>query len=241
MLWFKHDTDANQDAKLKRLRMRYGMEGYGLYWYCLELIASGVGKHNLTFELEHDAEILAFDTGIHIDQVNEMIQFMVDVGLFSLNSSLTIVCFKLAKRLDQSMTSDTEFRQQIKDLNVGHDLVMIKSDKVMQEKKKKKKKKKNTEASTDFDAFWSAYPKRKNKGQAEKAWEKLKHTPDLQTKILCQIEKAKDSHDWKKDEGKYIPYPSTWLNAKGWEDEDYETPGTGSIAGLSASEMANAI
>ena len=39
MKWIKHDTNANQDAKLKKLRMKYGLEGYGMYWYCLELIA----------------------------------------------------------------------------------------------------------------------------------------------------------------------------------------------------------
>ena len=27
------------------------------------------------------------------------------------------------------------------------------------------------------------------------------------------------TEQWKKDNGKYIPYPSSWLNAKGWEDE----------------------
>jgi len=30
---------------------------------------------------------------------------------------------------------------------------------------------------------------------------------------------AKKSPEWTKDNGKYIPYPATWLNAKGWEDE----------------------
>jgi len=40
--WVKHDTDAHRDAKLRRLMLAYGMEGYGLYWYCVELIAGDV-------------------------------------------------------------------------------------------------------------------------------------------------------------------------------------------------------
>jgi len=28
MKWFKHDSDANQDAKLKKLRLKYGAQGY---------------------------------------------------------------------------------------------------------------------------------------------------------------------------------------------------------------------
>lgn len=100
MKWFRHDAAANQDAKLKRVRMKYGMEGYGLYWYCIELVASNVEQNKITFELEHDAEIISFDTGIHYERVNEMMAYMVDLGLFE-DSSGTITCMKLAKRADE--------------------------------------------------------------------------------------------------------------------------------------------
>ena len=100
MKWFKHDSNANTDAKLKRVRMKYGMEGYGLYWYCLELIASGVDTHNLTFELEHDSEIISFDTGIHRERVEEMMQYFVEAGLFE-NAHGTITCLKMANRTDE--------------------------------------------------------------------------------------------------------------------------------------------
>lgn len=100
MKWFRHDSTANQDSKLKKLRMRYGLKGYGLYWYCLELIACKVEQNSLTFDLEHDAEILAFDLGIHIDEVNEMMTYMVDLELFE-SSHGVITCLKLAKRADE--------------------------------------------------------------------------------------------------------------------------------------------
>lgn len=70
-----------------------------------------------------------------------------------------------------------------------------------------------------FEQFWEAYPKRKSKGQAEKAWEKIKPNEQLHNRIIKSLEQAKTSADWQKDGGKYIPYPATWLNAKGWEDE----------------------
>lgn len=101
MKWFKHDSNANTDAKLRRLRLKYGMEGYGLYWYCLELIAQNVEKHNLTFELEHDAEIIAADTGIHFERIQEMMQDMVKLGLFE-NDTGAITCMKMAMRLDET-------------------------------------------------------------------------------------------------------------------------------------------
>lgn len=112
MKWFKHDADANQDAKLKRLRMKYGLEGYGLYWYCLELVANGVDDSKLNFELEHDAEIIAFDTGIHYERVQEMMSHMVSLGLFE-NDAGVITCMKMAQRLDKSMTSSPAVRKMI--------------------------------------------------------------------------------------------------------------------------------
>jgi len=40
--------------------------------------------------------------------------------------------------------------------------------------------------------------------------------------MIAKIEQAKKSEDWIKEKGKYIPYPATWLEAKGWEDEELE-------------------
>jgi len=53
----------------------------------------------------------------------------------------------------------------------------------------------------------------------------LKINPDehLLNMMLTAIERAKQSEDWIKEKGKYIPYPATWLNAKGWEDEETES------------------
>lgn len=100
MKWFKHDSNAGLDAKLKRLKLKYGMEGYGLYWYLLECIARTVESHNLTFELEEDAELIATDVNIHRDRVEEMMRFMVDQKLFE-NTEGRITCLKLSTRSDE--------------------------------------------------------------------------------------------------------------------------------------------
>ncbi len=78
------------------------------------------------------------------------------------------------------------------------------------------------QSADSFDWFWSAYPKKKSKGQAEKIWSKLNPDSELVEKILSALDTAKRSNDWMKDGGQFIPYPSTWLNAKGWEDEIYQ-------------------
>ena len=78
--------------------------------------------------------------------------------------------------------------------------------------------KKDSRASR-FEEFWKAYPRKKSKGDAEKAWNTLKPNADLLSRMLEAIARAAASADWTKDEGKFIPYPATWLRDKGWEDE----------------------
>jgi hypothetical protein len=70
-----------------------------------------------------------------------------------------------------------------------------------------------------FDAFWSAYPKKKSKGDAEKAWTKIKPNGELVERIMSAMTRAKTCPDWCREGGKFVPYPASWLNAKGWEDD----------------------
>lgn len=112
MKWFKHDSDAHTDAKLRRVRLKYGMQGYGLYWYSLELIARGVEKHRLTFELEHDAELIAADTGISRELVEEMMRFMASSGLFEDRGGI-ITCLKMASRTDEYTAKMLANRQSV--------------------------------------------------------------------------------------------------------------------------------
>lgn len=89
-------------------------------------------------------------------------------------------------------------------------------------------KNKNTPASRSeglngsqrsFELFWGQYPRKRNKGAAEKAWAKLQPDDVLLGTMLSKIDQAKQTTDWQREKGQFIPYPATWLTAKGWEDE----------------------
>jgi len=99
MKWFKHDTDANMDAKLQEVMLDYGLEGYGLYWYCIELIAQRVNGDNLTFELEHDCRIIARNTGSTPQKVEQMMKSFIGLGLLNVENG-HVFCLKLASRCD---------------------------------------------------------------------------------------------------------------------------------------------
>lgn len=158
MKWFKHDSNASSDAKVKKLLIRHGAVGYAVYFHCIELITANLNESNLTFELEHDSEIIADnlkivgtanESGIKI--VEKIMRTIIELELFVENND-HILCLKLAKRLDSSMTSNPLFRARIKE---SHDSVMMQScknrlEETTQEEKKGEKEKKEEKKKEDL-------------------------------------------------------------------------------------------
>lgn len=69
-----------------------------------------------------------------------------------------------------------------------------------------------------FASFWSAYPKKAAKPAAHKALKAAKLKAGELDLILNDIEARKESEDWTKEGGKYVPNPATYLNQRRWED-----------------------
>lgn len=83
---------------------------------------------------------------------------------------------------------------------------------------------KSAVAPSAFSIFFDAYPRKKDRKKAEKAWEKLNPSHELAAEIMSALDRVKQSCDWLKDGGQYIPYPATWLNGRRWEDEADSAP-----------------
>jgi len=65
---------------------------------------------------------------------------------------------------------------------------------------------------SDFETFYSSYPKKVAKPNARKAWDKNKCKLE---EVLPALEKHKKT--W--NDPQFIPHPATWLNQRRWEDE----------------------
>ncbi len=83
---------------------------------------------------------------------------------------------------------------------------------------KNEKNEKNIYAQT-FDEFWKVYPRKDAKQKALKAWNTLKPSNELFQSILTHVLKMKKTEKWLEDDGEYIPYASSYLNGRRWEDE----------------------
>jgi uncharacterized protein YdaU (DUF1376 family) len=70
-----------------------------------------------------------------------------------------------------------------------------------------------------FDRFWAVYPNKVKKPQAVKAWAKVDPDDALTDVVVAAVERHAQTSKWVKDNGEFIPYPATWLNARQWEDK----------------------
>lgn len=77
---------------------------------------------------------------------------------------------------------------------------------------------KRVDVAKGFVTFWEAYPRKKSKDAAAKAFAKAMGRiggEDPLATIMAGIERALPG--W--DDPQFIPYPASWLNAGGWDDE----------------------
>lgn len=80
-------------------------------------------------------------------------------------------------------------------------------------------KNKTPSGPSPFEVFYAAYPKHEAKKDAESAFAKLNPSPELLDKMLAAIASKKQTTDWMKEKGKFVPLPATWIRAERWNDE----------------------
>lgn len=103
MIWFKHSTNSLHDIKIQLLRQKYGLEGYGLYFAVLEIIARRMDADNLEdwgyLDKFQSSEMIAQEVNIDVKICKEIIAFCIKIELFELREN-RLFCKNILKRLD---------------------------------------------------------------------------------------------------------------------------------------------
>jgi hypothetical protein len=95
-------------------------------------------------------------------------------------------------------------------------------DGVKESGRKKNSRKNEPKATADweserFDGFWRCYPIHKAKQDAIRAWDKLRPRPELIDTMAKALKVQMATEEWQRGIG--VPYASTWINQRRWEDE----------------------
>ena len=86
-------------------------------------------------------------------------------------------------------------------------------------KGKKKETRAKEEYPPDFMLFWKAYPKKKDKKTALKAWDETEADRPEMDILISKVRELSESDEWQRENGQFVKHPATWLRAGGWDDE----------------------
>jgi hypothetical protein len=82
-----------------------------------------------------------------------------------------------------------------------------------------------------FTEFWQAWPsgvRKQAKGKCLEAWKKA-HAEAEAALVNAHVESLKDSANWKKNDGEFIPAPLVYLNKRSWEGAEIAEPAFGNF------------
>ena len=142
-------------------------------------------------------------------------------------------CFKLEKDTWRQPRQERERskQQERKDNYVKAGKMRWEKNKVEVKKKgavlrvSKESNAKEMEIEVEFETeFWKTYPRRKSKKKAKALYIKLRKDKIAKETIMNGLS-AHIKGCWSGKELDFIPYPTTWLNGEGWEDDASDVSG----------------
>ena len=224
--WLRLKDDFFNNKEVKKLRRIAGGDTFTIIYLKMQLLS--IKKDGLIkFEgTEVDlSEQLSLELDEELDNVKIVLAFMEANNLIE---NLEDDKFLLPK-VPPLIGSETDAAERMRKMRNNVTPLLQDVTQSKREEKKEKKESKDTEQNSKsvlskvqealFDEFWNNYPKKKAKGEAIKAWNKIKPNEELASSIIHAIINQKQQQSWTKEEGKYIPHPASWLNAMRWEDE----------------------
>lgn len=207
MQWFRMYTEFSTDPKVQMLSEV--MQRRLVMVFCMRASNSLVTLH--------ETEI-AFQLRISDDELKETKRSFVSKGF--IDESWNVLNWDKRQFRSDSSTERVSRHREKKRKESNGDVTLQKRRSNAPEQNRTEQ---ITTSSNDdlFNKFWQAYPRHTAKQNARKAWDKLKLVPDdprLQA-IENGLLRAKQSRDWLKDSGQFIPHAATWLNGSRWNDD----------------------
>ena len=230
--------DCELDSKFELIEAEFGLQGFAVVVKLLQRIYGGEGYYcEWTKEV---ALLFAKRNGTGGNVVSEIVEASIKRGIFD-KDMFERYGILTSKGIQLRYLKAVDRRKQVKikkqyllvecallpknvciieeNVNIFQKNADISQQRKEEESKVKKSKGDTICAHVPFSEFWILYPKKQAKAAAEKAYLKIKPDRDLFEKMKKALEAQKASFDWKKENGRYIPLPATWLNGKRWEDE----------------------
>lgn len=235
--YFPHDASMRNHKKIKAIRSKFGIVGYGIWSMLLEHLTGNDGN---VFEYsEMEFELMAGDFGVSATEIRDTVDYCIKLELlFNVNG------FVKSESLDERLAPVYAKRGVAKELSskqrrlngkfatettesIGVSVTEIPQSKVNEIKEKESKEEQTiTSAAAEinlwpsFDDFWDTYGKKMDRPKCEKKWKKIKQA--AREKIMEHLElyvRSTPDIQFRKN-------PLTYLNSESWENEIIISNGT---------------
>lgn len=207
MKWFKHYSDSYLNLKHQQVIARFGLKGYGLYWVCLELVAQQGEMQRIKSE-KNWKMVLTHQVRGTEEELDPILEAFSSIGLID-KKALKIGDLYIPKLSEYS----DDYTSKVRRVS-GQG-----TDKVLLDKTREDKKRVEVYSDSDFQRFWVSFPRKVAKLEAWKAWVRLAPDEKLVRQILKSLDSYRQSKAWTDNEGRFVPYPATFLNGRRFDDE----------------------
>ena len=234
--YFSHDSNARHDPKIAAALYVYD-KAYQWYFMLIEMMREQ-SDHKLRINSKHSLSVYAHELRCTEEEIRQFIQdcirpekddgfalFKSDGEYFWSESLLRRMALRedkieKAKKAAQKRwgskkeegVDDADAMQTQCERNADE---QCEGNGILKEIKEKKEK----IYGQNFDQFWVIYPRKVKKKDAYKIWSKLKPDEKLVEEIMEGLKRHINSTEWQKNNGEFIPHPTTFLNQERWMDE----------------------
>lgn len=215
MKYFLHDTSAFDDEKITELYLKFGYEGLGLFYTCLEKI----GKQ------EKPIKTTVLKAQLKVGKrLEKCWSFMEQIGILSSNNGDTfngqLLNFSETYQIKKEKTRKkvSEWREKQKDMESVTSYVPVSNPPKVKESKVKESKEDNNIIA--FENFWDLYDKNEDKIQCETLWMQLENSERIEciTKLPEYVKSTPDKQ--------FRKSPKQFIKNKSWRNEIIKTGST---------------
>ena len=220
--------------------------GHQIVLFYLELLTESIdhdGELRFAEDLPYSDEMLSSITHVDLDTVKTSMKTLQDIKLIEVDEKGTII-LKKAKSMVGYETKWAEkkraYREQKRQsednvLDVSSQCPEMSDKSKSQRKSKSKSKSKNIERNTKesgvvvsltsevipederlFLEFWEAYPKKVDRKGSFRAFKNIPKLKEVFPGIMSALEIQKRSEQWTKQNGQFIPNPTTYIHQERW-------------------------
>ena len=203
------------------------------------------GELRFSPEIPYNDSMLASVTDTPVEIVTEGLKTLKDLGMVIVDENGTIFIPKVMKMIGSASDTDGARRmRRLRDERKANEVcaqneqnvtdVRTKRNESKSKSKSKSKSIKETiseknsaeilpivgevlpEDEKMFLEFWTAYPKKVDKKGSERAFKNIKKLKSVFPEIMSALEIQKQSEQWSKNNGQFIPNPTTYIHQERW-------------------------